>query len=1047
MTELADSANALVLYQQRTEDLSKALVLWEPEANNSTNIMSDIDVVVNESASSDVAPSQQPPAAAGSSRRPAQGKGKRSATKFADTAPSPAPAGPSTVPSGPRAGTSQRPHISSWTQHNTSKIPRNQGTDHRTRPHFAPDADGSESSRLERQPPPRPSRQNTANDNADAPVRRHSVRQSVRNHNSNYSRPLEDRLNDFSRPMHQSSFRETSQREPPPPPPTNYYPQSGFYSYGGIQPPPTAPLAPPVSHMPAPSPAPAPYRTAEAQNMAEKAMELALLGKLKEEVKSAEAAVFKKQEKIEIALELQSEQLKELDSAHQLHVKKELGDLERKMDQKFDQFVKDKLEPVNALCVELELVRKDIELHAKLRNSQESKVVEVEEKVVDLERTMRENLERHSAMRTQQALEAITTAKQELESGLAITRKYMEDEKKELRIIISQATEMEGRVMRTMRDVETRAEAGRERYEEDVKTLEEIRELTKTMTTTARGVEHVAEQSMKAVDEVKKMFDLIRNDTVTAKAEAEASREEIEQSKKTVAEIRRVMEYMEREARSLEVAANEAKRLAADSKTVMHDADRTLRDTNRFAEVARRAAEEAAEAGEQVRAMIENAKMAAEHAKRSSEEALKTATEARRMANETAGYNASEGLNPFRPIPPSHAGWSPPADIPLARFQVASGPPPAPMQPFGQFSVPQFPTSQTPGSRGGEADTVTSSAASSIGATSTRGEDAETRREIKQFKQVLYDAFFDVMADTRPWFQNEDAAMRMGMAGLGVQAAGWQPSQAPRRQRRRQQSQSPSSSGASSDDESTSTWQRSRGPYARATRGASFASEQPGLRLRRSAKSGAPEIIGASGNARRRSEQKRRPMVTTEINGAEDPHQLPTEIRTRRGQEQSDGEDSQASFHSARSEDHDNTDQENDEFDDGLIVIEEQSDRPSVSASQAGSVTSSRHSNSSSVVGTRPHNQRRHSSLMNGESSSRAMQGPGRSGGTAGRPVRHGTARSQTGLSQMAVGDTMPTPLIQQVFVGQPRGGEPQRPVRRRVYATSETDGSDGERG
>ncbi|KAK0638987.1 hypothetical protein B0T16DRAFT_394795 [Cercophora newfieldiana] len=132
---------------------------------------------------------------------------------------------------------------------------------------------------------------------------------------------------------------------------------------------------------------------------------------------------------------------------------------------------------------------------------------------------------------------------------------------------------------------------------------------------------------------------------------------------------------------------------------------------------------------------------------------------------------------------------------------------------LSQFQIPPLPP-QPPfrsGQEGSEQDMDGSSVGSSVADNTlvAQSEDPETKREIRMFKQVLYDAFFDVMSDTRPWFRNEDA-MGMGVAGLGVQPAPWQGSQPLDRpwKSRRRQTQPSEPSEASSESDSVSTWHR-----------------------------------------------------------------------------------------------------------------------------------------------------------------------------------------------------------------------------------------------
>jgi hypothetical protein len=806
-----------------------------------------------------------------------------------------------------------------------------------------------------------------------------------------------------------------------------------------------------IPQQPAPPQAPL-QRTAEAQKVAEKAMELALLGKLKDELKSVEASIVARHEKLEMALELHASQHKESDAERQAQRAKEMEDLVRKMDQNFEILLKEKLGPIYELRGDLESAKKDLDFQTKLRQRQDLKLEELTRKLEDLERVLREKSERDAALKSKQAMEAISAAKRELESELDITRKFMEGERKELRAMVTEASEMEERVRKAMEDAKSRADASKMSYEDDVKTLEEIRQLTRNMTTTARGVEDVADQAFKGVSEAKKMLADIHKEIEAAKEEAEGAKEEAEQSRKTVAEVKGTLQHIERDARSFHETAAEVKRIASESKDGMYEIERTLRETRRFAELAQRAAEDATLATEQAKITTDNANMAADQAKRSSEEAMKTATEARRMANETAGYKGPlGGPTPLRPGVPTHPSWTPPAELPPGFGPLFAAPSAGATQGFSQFQIPpEYPAPPFHPAHGGSehdmdaSSTIRSSSGDSTSATQSEG--PEAKREIRMFKQVLYDAFFDVMSDTRPWFRNEDT-IGMGMAGLGVQSAPWQSGQPLDRswQYGRRQGRSSAPSEAVSEDDSESTWRRSRKHGKKKStveHGGLFATEgRPRFKRKASGKSGRSEGAVINGVDRPKVARKQR-HTTTAVSSDNDiddrPRQASTE--TALDQEHSDDEHSQTSFHSALSG-------EGSGEDDGSGQgIGKGRHQESVAAVSHTGSTSSRHSHSSLFSqGSVQNGRNLHSLMVEGESSSRAMRAlspsTGRNRVNPGRTPRHGRGQAQGSMTGV---DAMPTPLIQQVFVGPSRGAKPPKPVRRRVYATLETEESDG---
>jgi hypothetical protein len=96
MTDPGRASKALVLYQRRTEDLSKALVVRRSRGDSPVD-MSDL-AVASESVTSDLASPPQGPA--GASRRHSGWKGK----KPAKPVPVAGPSGPSSAPNGQRNG-------------------------------------------------------------------------------------------------------------------------------------------------------------------------------------------------------------------------------------------------------------------------------------------------------------------------------------------------------------------------------------------------------------------------------------------------------------------------------------------------------------------------------------------------------------------------------------------------------------------------------------------------------------------------------------------------------------------------------------------------------------------------------------------------------------------------------------------------------------------------------------------------------------------------------------------------------------------------------
>ncbi|KAK4441941.1 hypothetical protein QBC34DRAFT_419472, partial [Podospora aff. communis PSN243] len=1031
MTDPAESSRALILHRH-AEDLSQALVVRGPRGDSSA-AMSDV-AAVSESVTSDIA-SPQPAPGGSSKRQSSTWKGKRPAKSgFSGGA-----VGSGAAPNGQRNGGAQRQSYQSRETQNTSGARRNQPVDNRGSnrfPSVAEQHEGSESSDV-RQHPPRHQRQDYVyteprtnpaqqpGDDGRAPTRQQGS-----------GRPLEERLN------RKTPYREPVQADPGP---SAYFPPGNFYSsYPGLQHP-QAPMTIPPQTAPPQAPL---QRTAEAQKIAEKAMELALLGKLKDELKSVEASIVARHEKLEMALELHASQLKESDAERQAQRAKEMEELVRRMDQKFEILLKEKLGPIYELRGDLESAKKDLDFQTKLRQGQDLKLEELTRKLEHLEAVLKEKSDRDAGLRTKQAMEAISAAKRELESELDITRKFMEGERKELRAMVTEACEMEERVRKAMEDAKSRADASKMSYEDDVRTLEEIRQLTKNMTATARGVEDVADQAFKGVGEAKKMLAEIHKATEAAKEEAEGAKEEAEKSRKTVAEVKGTLQHIERDARSFHETAAEVKRVAEESKDGMYEIERVLRETRRFADLAQRSAEEATLATEQAKITTDNANIAAEQAKRSSEEAMKTATEARRMANEAAGYKGpSGGPTPLRPGVPMHPGWTPPEELPPGFGPLFTGPAAGAAKGFSQFQIPpshrahSFHSAQGGSQHDMEASSTTGSSLGDSTST-TQSEDPEAKREIRMFKQVLYDAFFDVMSDTRPWFRNEDA-MGMGMAGLGVQPAPWQSSQPLDRswQHGRRQGRSSVPLEAVSADESESTWQRSRkhGKKKSAVKqGGLFATGgRPRFKRKASGKSGRSDgtvTNGVDGPKKARKRRHTTAAVASDSDGDDPPRQTSTESALDHGY--SDDEHSQTSFHSALSGEESS---EDDGSDQGL------GDHRHQESAYTGS-TSSRRSLSSLVSRNSVHKGRKHHPLMvEGESSSRAMRALSPSTGTnratPARTPRHGRGQAQ---GSMAGVDAMPTPFIQQVFVGPSRGAEPPKPVRRRVYATSETEESEG---